>query len=472
MKFLKLSLVASVAIIGFTNIGFAQPLEEAIKGIDISGMLRYRYTDDRFKDQGFIKDNGDKGSVNHAYRMDMLFKTPIVNAISFNLGIGYDNRSQNVSHGNGLYNDNGLIEGTQGLGSGLGSGSDGKFGVREFNALITPEATATSIKVGKMVMDTPLNDTLDDRATGVLLTNSDLPHWTFALGAYDSFSLDDVYQGWLGSDGSYTKPFYHLGAISNYETNYGNFSGQIWAFNLKDAMKFGTFAEISWDNSLLNLKAQYAYTKLDNSKESFLSQIHEGNLLTKDNDLYVLEAGMDFSKFDIPLGVTVGYWGNTKEGYVVSLDNEGAFSKVGQIWFENAATGIGIGISNYGIHRNPTLNDKNRLSVIYGNLNYDILENLNIGIDYAGGKNKLTRSGVSGDIDFYEISPNITYWHTKSLQIFTYYSFLTTKADKNVVFASDFIGVDNSGLPIAFDNSKHTLKEKYNEFRVEVKYFF
>ena len=56
MKFLKLSLAASVALGALSTASFAQPLEEAIKGIDVSGYLRYRYNDDRY-------DNGN-GSVN------------------------------------------------------------------------------------------------------------------------------------------------------------------------------------------------------------------------------------------------------------------------------------------------------------------------------------------------------------------------------------------------------------------------
>ena len=47
MKITKLSLIACVALASLSTASFAQPLEEAIKGIDVSGMLRYRYTDNR-----------------------------------------------------------------------------------------------------------------------------------------------------------------------------------------------------------------------------------------------------------------------------------------------------------------------------------------------------------------------------------------------------------------------------------------
>ena len=44
MKFAKLSLVAAVAVAGFTTAN-AQPLEEAIKNVDVTGSVVYRYND-------------------------------------------------------------------------------------------------------------------------------------------------------------------------------------------------------------------------------------------------------------------------------------------------------------------------------------------------------------------------------------------------------------------------------------------
>ena len=62
MKMTKISLAACIALGSLSTASFAQPLEEAIKGIDVSGMLRYRYTDDRYKDQNFNKNGTTKGN--------------------------------------------------------------------------------------------------------------------------------------------------------------------------------------------------------------------------------------------------------------------------------------------------------------------------------------------------------------------------------------------------------------------------
>ncbi|MCI0501412.1 MAG: major outer membrane protein, partial [Epsilonproteobacteria bacterium] len=44
-KMIKMSLIAAVAVTGMTSVASAQNLEDAIKGVDVSGQLRYRYDD-------------------------------------------------------------------------------------------------------------------------------------------------------------------------------------------------------------------------------------------------------------------------------------------------------------------------------------------------------------------------------------------------------------------------------------------
>ena len=56
-KIAKLSLVAAVAVAGFTTAN-AQPLEEAIKNVDVSGSVVYRYNDyDNNNTTGVDSDN-------------------------------------------------------------------------------------------------------------------------------------------------------------------------------------------------------------------------------------------------------------------------------------------------------------------------------------------------------------------------------------------------------------------------------
>ena len=470
MKITKLSLIACVALASLSTASFAQPLEEAIKGIDVSGMLRYRYTDNRYDNKGFNKQERTRGDANHQWRAEALFKTPVINNISMNLGIGYHNAQQNVNHGKGILDDNDNYTNVF-AGNGLGSGSDSWFGVREFNMVITPDSTNTTIKAGKMIMQTPINDTLDDRATGIFVTNSDLNHWTFALGAFDAWSIDDYQTGYtLTPDNeSFAKPFYTAGAMSNYDTSIGNFSSQLWLFNATDMIDFAGFGELAWQNSMFHLKGQYAFSKLNSDANSPWTSVYEGQKVKEGNDLYTLEAGVRFHDYNIPVAAKIGYWGNTQDGYAVSLDDEGSFQKVGQIWFENGATGVSISMLPTAMGQNmPRGFESNELSMFYANINYDILENLNIGIDYVNGTNKIARGqGVarySGDIDFQEINPYIVWQYTKSLRIFAHYSILTTDTTKQIALGN----ADTA----AWDNTRNTDSEDRNRLRVEVKYTF
>lgn len=469
MKITKLSLIACVALASLSTASFAQPLEEAIKGIDVSGMLRYRYTDNRYDNKGFNKQERTRGDANHQWRAEALFKTPVINNISMNLGIGYHNVQQNVNHGKGILDNNGNYTNVF-AGNGLGSGSDSRFGVREFNMVITPDSTNTTIKAGKMIMQTPINDTLDDRATGIFVTNSDLNHWTFALGAFDAWSIDDYQTGYLldPNNGSIDKPFYTAGAMSNYDTSIGNFSSQLWLFNATDMIDFAGFGELAWQNSMFHLKGQYAFSKLNSDANSPWTGIYEGDKVKEGNDLYTLEAGVKFHELNVPLAAKIGYWGNTQDGYAVSLDNEGSFQKVGQIWFENVATGVSISMLPAEGQNMPRGFESNELSMFYANINYDILENLNIGIDYVNGTNKIARgqgaARYSGDIDFQEINPYIVWQYTKSLRIFAHYSILTTDATRQIALGN----ADTT----AWNDANNTDSEDRNRLRVEIKYTF
>ena len=280
MKFLKLSLAASVALGALSTASFAQPLEEAIKGIDVSGYLRYRYTDDRI-DNG--NNNPSGSSANHQWRAVADFKTPVVNNIALNFGVWYET-NQNVNHGKGSPANTAPDAGIPFAGTGLGSGSDGEFGVREFYATITPDSTATTIKVGKQLLDTPVTNAYDgDRGTGILALNSDIPNLTLAAAAFDSWSINEM--NVVGTPGirntlqnqntlSVDKPLYALAGIYGVDTNYGRFGGQLWGFYIDDAVDALVFGELSWQGSLLRAKLQYTYAALNNDMDSVFGALY------------------------------------------------------------------------------------------------------------------------------------------------------------------------------------------------------
>ncbi|WP_279145017.1 major outer membrane protein [Helicobacter pullorum] len=467
MKFLKLSLAASVALGALSTASFAQPLEEAIKGIDVSGYLRYRYNDDRY-DNG----NGDVSgsSANHQWRAVADFKTPVVNNIALNFGVWYQTADQNVNHDKG----NATSDFT---GDGLGAGSDGEFGVREFYATITPDSTATTIKIGKQELNTPVTNAYDgDRGTGILALNSDIPNLTLAAAAFDSWSINELNvsnrypaghpQAGNVIPGSYTnspelsvdKPLYALAGIYGVDTNYGRFGGQLWGFYIDDAVDALVFGELSWQGSLLRAKLQYTYAALNNDEDSVFTTLYGTGLsprkanIAESNDMFVIEAGADFrNDFQLPLNVTLGYITNFADGTAVSLEDEGSnVSRKGKIWWQNAGTGISTsalrGYGNWGFGTEQEIN------VFYAGVDYSFLdERLNVGLEFAWGENDISNAngGRIQKVEFTEITPTISWKHSKQLTLSTFYAFLNNSYD-----------------------TANTPDRDRNRFRVEAKYSF
>ncbi|WP_416861460.1 major outer membrane protein [Helicobacter ganmani] len=436
MKFLKLSLAASVALGAFSTASFAQPLEDAIKGIDVSGYLRYRYNSDYYENKGFAKKDGGDDTNTHRWKAVADFKAPVADNVAFNFGILYNNESNNVQGVNG------------GLGSGLGSGKDGSFGVSTFNAVITPDSTATTVIIGKQRLATPVtNAGDDDRGTGILALNSDLEGFTFAAGAFDSWSIDDLAltRGYTTGDntgGSVAKPLYTLAGIYGVDTAYGHFGAQLWGFYIQDAVDALGFGELSWTGSTFNAALQYAIASLDNSDTSILGALHGGpavghmknSNLAEANDLFVINLGADFAQeYNVPLDVKLGWVTNFQDGTAVTLNDDGtAFKYAGAIWWQNDATGISTSaLLPRGVHG---FGNEQEISVFYGAIGYSMVDSrLRIGLDYVWGNNEVTAGNVTlRDTDFQEITPRISWKHNKNLTISGYYAYLMTDAPEGV----------------------------------------
>ncbi|WP_416862105.1 major outer membrane protein, partial [Helicobacter ganmani] len=357
------------------------------------------------------------------------FKAPVADNVAFNFGVLYNNESNNV-------------QGTGGLGSGLGSGKDGSFGVSTFNAVITPDSTATTVIIGKQRLATPVtNAGDDDRGTGILALNSDLEGFTFAAGAFDSWSIDDLAltRGYTTGDntgGSVTKPLYTLAGIYGVDTDYGHFGAQLWGFYIQDIVDGLGFGELSWTGSTFNAALQYAIASLNNDAGDVLSVVHpNGNPagranIPEANDLFVLNLGADFAKdFGVPLDVKLGWVTNFQDGTAVTLNDDGtAFKYAGAIWWQNDATGFSTSalLNRGGIQR---FGNEQEVSVFYGAIGYSMVDSrLRIGLDYVWGNNETKWKGYrnSEDIDFQEITPRISWKHNKNLTISGYYAYLMT----------------------------------------------
>ena len=110
-KISKISLVAAVAVAGFSTAN-AQPLEEAIKNVDVSGSVVYRYNN---YDNNGITPRGDQTESNN-YKIGLNLSSKVNDYVKFNsrfivgsqadggfasLNAGKENNTDNVQGADG-----------------------------------------------------------------------------------------------------------------------------------------------------------------------------------------------------------------------------------------------------------------------------------------------------------------------------------------------------------------------------------
>ena len=481
----KISLVASSLLLCGISLN-AQSLEEAIKGVDVSGYLTYEYEDNRFKDAGYVKNDLGESSAEHTWKAEATLKTPVMNNVAVALGLKYDT-SNNVNHGKGNpanERGNGSFQGT-----GLGAGGDDPFKVSQFYAIVTPDSTNTTVMAGKMYLNTPLNDGEADRGTGIIVTNSDIPFTHLTFGAFDSWSLDDLSEDLPGK--SIAKPMFAINALLGHETSLGNFGVDLWAFHADDTVDYSLYGMFSWSNSIFSAGLQYVYTKADDDmKSGVLNQLNGKNInaniknmladsnkykdfddrIQDKNDFLSLQVGVDFAELGAPVALNLGYILNTQDGFGVSLDDEGALQKIGNIWFSSDATQV-----NFSTPLAGAKTQEKDLDVMYAQVVYSPLENLTLGLDFVSGKNKVTTKlkdyAVLSDgkkdntlknrndkYKFMEIAPNVTYAYNDKIEISAYYAFLKAEREGDVWKGAD--------------KKTETDSLNHNQFKVEATYSF
>ena len=185
--------------------------------------------------------------------------------------------------------------------------------------------------------------------------------------------------------------------------------------------------------------------------------------ISESNDMGVIEVGADFrNDFQLPLNITLGYMMNFADGTAVALEDEGSnVSRKGKIWWQNAGTGISTSaLRGWGVQGFGTEQDVN---VFYAGVDYSFIdERLNVGLEFAWGENDISYSNgiaTNGNIkkvEFTEITPTISWKHSKQLTLSAFYAFLS----------NDYTYVNTP------HTSNDTWEADRNRFRVEAKYSF
>ena len=273
MKLTKVSLAALVALGAFSSVASATPLEEAIKNVDLSGFVRYRYTNDNRKSTPDAK-NKTNDVANHAFRMITSFKSAIDDNFFGVLTLRYAPTAADGS-GDNAFDAKKNTDGTD------KTDTTSSFSVYEM--YLGYKVANTTITAGKQLIKTFYDDG-ELAGTGLKVVSTDVPGLTLTAAAYDALASDQDNDGPLvknivdgkekinGTDvstnnfGDAPGNLYYLGAAGSYNP----VSFKVAIANLQEiATLYGTEAGVSFDvtdDINLNLKGQFVHNDSDHKK--------------------------------------------------------------------------------------------------------------------------------------------------------------------------------------------------------------
>lgn len=433
MKNIKISLIAVITATSFSSLG-ATPLEEAIKDVDVSGSLRYRYDSfvPNFKDgeNGTLYESDLSGSQRHEFRA--LLTT------SVSLGDGFK------AVGTLNYNPDGETDG------GFYGGAQTKLPIYLEEAYLRYDSNpifATSILLGRQRLGTIWTD--NDSLSGSVgmkaqLINKALPGVTLTAFAVDSVNDDgdfigaefgkngdspdyneatDTYQNaFTGKyptmkDAIFAQNLYGAAVLLDYGESVG-LTGQAWFGYVNDrmamyAVDLGYTLDFK-DAGSLSVQAQYlANNRLSYLKSAEFTGAAGGEMAG--GALYTIATGVEFLGFDASVGYTA--YGKKDKFSVNVLEDMGDIITAGEE-IQNTS-----GSSLHG--------DIGANQFVFGGLGYTIADLVRVGVDYAWGQTK--RVGAeSKDIKDkkQEIVGRLEYKHSDNLAFSGFYSYLTHKSDE------------------------------------------
>ncbi|ECL2698311.1 major outer membrane protein [Campylobacter jejuni] len=310
MKLVKLSLVAALAAGAFSAAN-ATPLEEAIKDVDVSGVLRYRYDTGNF-DKNFVNNsNLNNNKQDHKYRAQVNFSAAI--ADNFKAFIQFDYNA--VDGGTGVDNET--------------NAEKGLF-VRQLYLTYTNEDVATSVIAGKQQLNLIWTDNAIDGlvGTGVKVVNNSIDGLTLAAFAVDSFMAAEQGAELLGHSNvpttSNQAPFkvdslgnlYGAAAVGSYDLAGGQFNPQLW-LAYWDQVAFFYAVDAAYSTTIfdgINWTLEGAY--LGNSLDSELDDKTHAN-----GNLFALKGSIEVNGWDASLGGL--YYGDKEKASTVVIEDQG-----------------------------------------------------------------------------------------------------------------------------------------------------
>ncbi|EAK3367779.1 major outer membrane protein [Campylobacter coli] len=410
MKLVKLSLVAALAA-GAFSVANATPLEEAIKDIDVSGVLRYRYESGRFgKDLNLRNGNLDESKQNHQYRAQVNFSGAIADNFKAFVQLDY-----NAADG--------------GYGANSVSNTKTSLNVRQLYLTYTNEDVATSVILGKQQLNTIWTDNAIDGlvGTGIKVVNNSIDGLTLAAFAIDSVNTDEQGDGVFFKNGNFTNagensPYldwsqniYGAAAIGSYEVFNGQLNPQLWLAYMTDNA-FLYALDVAYNTTIfdgVNWTLEGAY--LGNSLDNTLDDYYAGG--SANGNFFGLRGSVEVNGWDATLGGL--YYGKKDKVTITVLEDQGNIGSLlagEEIFYTNGSKLNG---------------DTGRNIFGYVKAGYTFNETVRVGADFVYGGTKTESNTYVGGGDKLEAVARVSYKYSPKLNFSAWYSYVNVDSDNN-----------------------------------------
>ncbi|EAJ7840366.1 TPA: group 1 major outer membrane porin protein PorA [Campylobacter jejuni] len=412
MKLVKLSLVAALAAGAFSAAN-ATPLEEAIKDVDVSGVLRYRYDTGNF-DKNFVNNsNLNNSKQDHKYRAQVNFSAAI--ADNFKAFVQFDYNAADDGYGaNGIKND-----------------QKGLF-VRQLYLTYTNEDVATSVIAGKQQLNTIWTDNGVDGlvGTGIKVVNNSIDGLTLAAFAVDSFMAEEQGADLLGQSTISTTqkavPFqadslgnlYGAAAVGSYDLAGGQFNPQLW-LAYWDQVAFFYAVDAAYSTTIfdgINWTLEGAY--LGNSLDSELDDKRHAN-----GNLFALKGSIEVNGWDASLGGL--YYGDKEKASTVVIEDQGNLGSLlaGEEIFYTTGSRLN--------------GDTGRNIFGYVTGGYTFNETVRVGADFVYGGTKTEATNHLGGGKKLEAVARVDYKYSPKLNFSAFYSYVNLDQGVNTNESAD-----------------------------------
>lgn len=408
MKLVKLSLVAALAAGAFSAAN-ATPLEEAIKDVDVSGVLRYRYDTGNF-DKNFVNNsNLNNSKQDHKYRAQVNFSAAI--ADNFKAFVQFDYNAADGGYGaNGIKND-----------------QKGLF-VRQLYLTYTNEDVATSVIAGKQQLNLIWTDNAIDGlvGTGVKVVNNSIDGLTLAAFAVDSFMAAEQGADLLRhsniSTTSNQAPFkgnlYGAAAVGSYDLAGGQFNPQLW-LAYWDQVAFFYAVDAAYSTTIfdgINWTLEGAY--LGNSLDSELDDKTHAN-----GNLFALKGSIEVNGWDASLGGL--YYGDKEKASTVVIEDQGNLGSLlaGEEIFYTTGSRLN--------------GDTGRNIFGYVTGGYTFNETVRVGADFVYGGTKTEAANHLGGGKKLEAVARVDYKYSPKLNFSAFYSYVNLDQGVNTNESAD-----------------------------------